>query len=218
MINTPYAAGSSSTLRSEDPFWDGHLDLDALAFDVTEHLTEMAHAKARTARATGHAQRYWRQLYGDDELLLSVPGMGPITVAAARGFLADGTGFASAKAAASYVGLNPSTWSSGTVSQPSRAIIKEGPAVLRLAFFQAANGARRRDPQLACFYGLMTEHAHCHTQACVAVARKLVERTWTVLTRGTPYQLRDVDGAPIGQLEAKRVVKDHYTVPDDLRA
>ena len=64
--------------------------------------------------------------------------------------------------------------------------------MLRLAFFQAANAARRHDPQLAGFYHrLMTEHGHCHTQACVAVARKLVERTWTVLTRGTPYQLRD---------------------------
>ena len=69
--------------------------------------------------------------------------------------------------------------------------------MLRLAFFQAANGARRTDPQLAGFYHrLMTEHGHCHTQATVAVARKLVERTWTVLTRGQPYQLRDLDGAP----------------------
>jgi transposase len=123
-------------------FWAGHLDLDALSFDVTEHLTEMADAKARTQRATGQAQRYWRQLYGDDELLLSVPGMGPVTASVIRGFLADGTVFASGKAAASYVGLNPSTWSSGTVSQPSRAITKEGPAVLRLAFFQA----RERGP------------------------------------------------------------------------
>src|SRR5215203_3016234 len=48
-------------------FWAGHLDLDALAFDVTEHLTDMADAKARTERATGQAQRYWRQLYGEDE-------------------------------------------------------------------------------------------------------------------------------------------------------
>jgi plasmid stabilization system protein ParE len=38
----------------------------------------MADAKARTERATGtgQAQRYWRRLYYDDELLLSVPGMG----------------------------------------------------------------------------------------------------------------------------------------------
>ena len=79
-------------------FWEGHLDLDALAFDVTEHLTDMADAKARTERATGQAQRYWRQLYGDDELLLSVPGMGPVTASVIRGFLADGTVFASGKA------------------------------------------------------------------------------------------------------------------------
>lgn len=200
-------------------FWDGHLDLDALAFDVTEHLTDMATAKARIERATTQARRYWEQLYGDDELLLSIPGVGPVTACVIRGFLADGAAFPTAKAAASYVGLNPSTWSSGTVSQPSRAITKEGPAVLRLAFFQAANAARRTDPQLAGFYyRLMTEHGHCHTQACVAVARKLVERTWTVLHRGTPYQLRDADGQPISHLEAKRVVKDSCTVPDHVRA
>lgn len=200
-------------------FWEGHLDLDALAFDVTEHLRDMAEAKARTQRATVQAQRYWTQLYGDDALLLSVPGMGPVTACVVRGFLADGTAFASAKAAANYAGLNPSTWSSGTVSQPSRAITKEGPAVLRLAFFQAANAARRQDPQLVGFYyRLMTQQGHCHTQACVAVARKLVERTWTVLTRGTPYQIRDAEGQPISQLEAKRVVTDRCTVPDHVRA
>jgi transposase len=200
-------------------FWDGHLDLDGLAFDVTEHLHDMADAKARTERATGQAQRYWRQLYGDDELLLSVPGMGPVTACVIRGFLADASTFSSAKAAASYVGLNPSTWSSGTVSQPSRAITKEGPAVLRLAFYQAANAARRQDPQLAGFYHrLMTQQGHCHTQACVAVARKLVERTWTVLTRGQPYQLRDLDGHPLSHVEAKKLIKEKCTVPDRVRA
>ena len=110
------------------------------AIDVIEHLTHKAEANARIERATLQAQRYWTRLYGDDELLLSVPGVGPVTACIIRGFLADGTPFGSAKAAASYVGLNPSTWSSGTVSQPSRAITKEGPAVLRLAFFQAGNG------------------------------------------------------------------------------
>ncbi len=48
-------------------FWDGHLDLDALAFDVSEHLTVIAGAKARIERATAQAQRYWTHLYGDDE-------------------------------------------------------------------------------------------------------------------------------------------------------
>jgi len=105
--------------------------------------------------------------------------------------------FQSAKQAASYVGLAPSNWSSGTVIQPGRAITKEGPAVLRLAFYQAGNAVRRVDPQLAAIYHrLMVTRGHCHTQATVAVARKLVERTWTVLDRGQPYQLRDPTDNP----------------------
>ncbi|MDQ3643244.1 MAG: hypothetical protein M3450_17710 [Actinomycetota bacterium] len=36
----------------------------------------------------------------------------------------------------------------------SRAITKEGPAALRLAFYQAANVARKLDPQLASPYEL----------------------------------------------------------------
>jgi hypothetical protein len=92
--------------------------------------------------------------------------------------------------------------------------------MLRLAFFQAANAARRQDPQPAGFYHqLMTQQGHCHTQACVAVARKLVERTWTVLHRGTPYQIRDLDGQPISRLEAKKmIIKQVCTVPDEIRA
>jgi len=135
-----------------------------------------------------------------------------------RGFLADANGFASAKAAASYVGLSPSTWSSGTVVQPSRAITKEGPAVLRLAFYQAANAARRVDPQLAAVYQrMMIERGHCHTKANVAVARKLAERTWTVLTRGERYQLQDLDGQPISHTDAKKLIKTEWTVPDHVR-
>jgi len=200
-------------------FWSGRLDLDALAWDVTEHLGDLDAAAARIERATAQATLYWERLHGEDRLLLSVPGMGPVTAPTVRAFLGDGSGFTTAKAAAAYVGIVPSTWSSGTVTQPSRAITKEGPAVLRLAFYQAANAARRRDPQLAAFYHrLMSERGHCHTQATVAVARKLVERTWTVLTRGTPYQLRDADGQPITERAAKAMVAERFQVAETTRA
>jgi transposase len=200
-------------------FWQGRLDLDALAFEVTEQLTDLAAAQARIARATEHATACWERLFGEDELLLSLPGMGPVTAPTVRAFLGDGTGFGSAKQAAAYVGLTPSTWSSGTVHQPRRAISKEGPALLRLAFYQAGNVARSLDPQLAAFYRqLMTERGHCHTQATVAVARKLVERTWTVLTRGRPYQLRDLDGQPVTARAAKALIAGELTVDPGVRA
>ncbi len=200
-------------------FWDGHLDLDALAEDVTDLIGDLAAAEARVDRATGRATGYWERLYGDDPLLSSVPGIGPVIAPTVRAFFGDGSGFASARAAASYAGITPSNWSSGTVEQPSRAITKEGPAALRLAFYQAANAARTSDPQPAAFYyRLMVEHGHCHTQANVAVARKLAERTWTVLTRGTGYRLLDTEGQPITRRAAKALIAQRYTVDDTTRA
>jgi hypothetical protein len=200
-------------------FWAGHLDLEALAWDVSEHLSDMAIADARIERATTATQRYWEQLYGDDPLLSSVPGVGPVIAPTIRGFLIDGSGFTGAKQVCSYVGMTPSNWSSGnTVDHRGRAITKEGPAVLRLAFYQAANVARTRDPQLAEFYyRLMVTHGHCHTQATVAVARKLIERTWTVLTRQQPYQLRDVDQTPVTIRAAKQIIATKYVVPEHVR-
>jgi hypothetical protein len=60
-------------------FWDGHLDLDALAWETAELLADLTAADARVERATETTRRYWEQLWGDDPVLLSVPGMGPLT-------------------------------------------------------------------------------------------------------------------------------------------
>jgi transposase len=198
-------------------FWHGHLDLDGLAWETTELLDDLAVADARVDRATEAARSRWEALWGDDPLLLSVPGMGPVTAPTVRAFLADGTHLPGAKEAQAFVGLNPSNWSSGTMESPSRAITKEGPPVLRLAFYQAANVARSVDPQLAAFYRrLMVERGHCHTQANCAVARKLVARTWATISTGSPYQLRDLDGRAITRRQAKSIAAS-LAVPDEVR-
>lgn len=203
--------------RSWCEFWADHLDLDALAWETRELLGDLAAAEERVERATDMAQLRWQNLWGDDPLLLSVPGMGPVTAPTVRAFLADCRHLPGAKEAQAMVGLNPSNWASGAMSSPSRAITKEGPPVLRLAFFQAANVARCIDPQLAGFYRrLMVERGHCHTQANVAVARKLVARTWATLTSGSPYQLRDLDGRPVTRREANALA-GALAVPDDVR-
>lgn len=206
-----------STARAWAEFWDGHVDLDALAWETSELLADLAAAEARVDAATERTRHYWEQLWGDDPLLLSVPGMGPILAPTVRAFLADGTHLDDAKAAQSFVGLNPSNWSSGQMESPSRAITKEGPPVLRLAFYQAANVARAHDPQLAEFYRrLMVERGHCHTKANCAVARKLVARTWVTITSGKPYELRDLDGQPVTRRRATELATE-LAVPDDIR-
>jgi transposase len=198
-------------------FWEGHLDLDALGWETAELLSDVADAQARLARADAVTATRWEAMWGDDTLLLSVPGMGPRTAPVVRGFFGDATQFPTPKEAQAYVGLNPSNWSSGLTSQPSRAITKEGPEELRLAFYQAANAARTVDPQLAWFYRkLMCERGHCHTEANCAVARKLVARTWATLVSGSPYELRDLDNQPITRRHAKELARS-MAVPDEVR-
>ncbi len=198
-------------------FWEGHLDLDALGWETGQLLCDVDTGDERRRRAEVEAMRRWEALWGDDPVLLSVPGMGPRVAPAVRAFWGDGRHFAEAAEAQAYVGVNPSNWSSGETAQPSRAITKEGPAALRLAFYQAANVARSLDPQLAAFYRkLMVERGHCHAQANCAVARKLVARTWATITTGSPYELRDVDGTPLTRRHAKELATS-LAVPEVVR-
>jgi transposase len=214
---TARASRVRDTARAWVAFWDGYIDLDALAWELSDLLAELDERDARVASAGEQATRCWQTLWGDDDLLLSLPGVGPTVAPTIRAFLGDGSRFPTAKHAASFVGVVPSNWSSGTVTQPSRAITKEGPAALRLAFYQAANAARAVDPQLAaCYRTLMVERGHCHAQAPIAVARKLITRTWRTLTRGTPYELRDLDDARITRRQASALARS-LRVPSDVR-
>jgi hypothetical protein len=106
------------------------------------------------------------------------------------------------------------------MNQSRRAISREGPAPLRLAFYQAGSVARTMDPQLAAFlHRIMTEYGHCHTQATIAVARKLAERTWKTLTTGQKmYELRDLEGQPVTKRAAKELIAYRYTVTPKQRS
>ena len=183
--------------RGWSEFWDGRLDLDDITWEITELLDDIVAADQRQLAATEHALARWQHQWPND-VLLSVLGVGPICASTTRAWWGDGTHLRSAKAADAFIGLNPSNWESGLSASPSRPITKEGPAAMRLVYYQAANVARRRDPHLAAHYRkLMCERGHTHIQANCAVARKLAARTWAVLQTGEPYEPRDLDGRPI---------------------
>ncbi|KAA0235914.1 MAG: IS110 family transposase [Actinobacteria bacterium] len=197
-------------------FWIGRLDLDDLAWEIAEMCDDIDIADQRQREATDHALERWRYHWPDD-VLLSVLGVGPICAATTRAWWGDGHHLRSAKAAGAFVGLNPSNWESGLSASPSRSITKEGPAEMRLVYYQAANVARRRDPQLAAHYRrLMCERGHTHIQANCAVARKLAARTWAVLHTGEPYEPRDLDGNPIDEATAAQLAVE-LEVPTDTR-
>jgi hypothetical protein len=64
----------------------------------------------------------------------------------------------------------------------------------------------------------MVERGAHHQKAVCVVAARLAERSWAVMARGEPYVLRDVDGRQVTGAEARAIIAERYTVPDEVRA
>ena len=118
-------------------------------------------------------------------LLMTQPGVGPITALAFVLTLGDVSRFQRGKKVASYLGLIPREYSSGG-HQRLGSITKQGNRFLRMLLVEAAQSAVRPDPQFR------NEYLHrCHRRprgvAKVAAARKLAIRLYWMLRTHTPY-------------------------------
>jgi hypothetical protein len=63
----------------------------------------------------------------------------------------------------------------------------------------------------------MVERGAHHNKAVCIVASHLAGRAWTILRRGQPYVLRDIDGTEVSIAEGKAIVAEHFTVPEEVR-
>jgi transposase len=118
-------------------------------------------------------------------LLMTHPGVGPVTALATDAFLGDPTQFADGKALASYVGMIPSEYSSGG-RQRLGGLSKQGNPLLRFLWCEAAMHAVRRDPALMRFYRRKLVQKGIG-KARVASARKLGIRLWIMLRDQIDY-------------------------------
>ena len=143
------------------------------------HLDDQIHCL--DARVAEQAQQRSRS-----RLLMTHPGVGPVTALATDVFLGDPSRFVTGKALASYVGMIPSEYSSG-VRQRLGRLSKQGNSLLRYLWCQAAIAASRRDPELKRFYGRKL-HQRGLGKARVAVGRKLGIRLWIMLRDQIDYQ------------------------------
>jgi len=119
-------------------------------------------------------------------LLMTHPGVGPVTALASEVFLGDPARFADGKAVASYVGMIPSEHSSGGRQRLGR-LSKQGNPFLRFLWVEAARQAVRKDPALQRFYRRKVAQKG-FAKALVAAARKLGIRLWIMLREQIDYQ------------------------------
>jgi transposase len=118
-------------------------------------------------------------------LLMTHPGVGPVTALATEVFLGDPARFADSKALASYVGMIPREYSSGERQQLG-GLSKQGNPLLRFLWGEAGTPAVRREPELQRFYRRKLIQRG-FGKASVAVARKLGIRLWIMLRDQIEY-------------------------------
>jgi len=118
-------------------------------------------------------------------LLMTQPGVGPITSLAFVLTIGDVARFKRGKQIASYLGLIPREHSSGG-KQHLGAISKQGNRLARTLLVEAAQSANRLDE------GFRKQYQHrCHSKpkgvAKVAAARRLAVRLYWMLRSNMPY-------------------------------
>lgn len=123
-------------------------------------------------------------------LLMSIPGIGPVSAAALVAFVGDINRFSTPKKLTAYIGLDSRVFESGTSVRGKGYISKRGNSYLRCILFNAAFIARQHNPQLRAYYEKkLSEGKHYFTSMC-AVERKLIHLIYAVWKRGTPYEKR----------------------------
>jgi transposase len=83
--------------------------------------------------------------------------------------------------------LDPSVFESGEFTGTKNHLTKRGSRYLRWALWMTAERARVFDPALAAHCAKKRSEGKCHNVAVSAVARKLCNIIFAVLTRNTPY-------------------------------
>jgi 6-phosphofructokinase len=197
-------------------------DHPAVAFSelAAEVKTEVRLLQAIQAELAQHeaAREVDYRSVDPEELARSLPGIklsgGPVLVAT----MGRPQRFPIAAHFRSFTGLAPKASETGNTDRKGQPMSKAGNNLLRTMLVQAADNARKQDPQLArIYYVQMAERGKNHLAANCVVAAHLAARAWQVMHRGTPYVVRDIDGTPVTEEEAKQIIAERYNVTELIR-
>jgi len=122
-------------------------------------------------------------------LIKSIPGFALLLASIISAEIGDFARFPSSTQFKAYVGIDPKVNQSGESLRTSK-ITKRGSPILRHAFYLAAQVARLHDPELKLFFEKKRNEGKPYRVALIAVVRKLCERVYAVVRRGTPYVIQ----------------------------
>ena len=132
-----------------------------------------------------------KQLSGSDarsRLLMSMPGVGPLTSTTLVATLDDASRFKNARSVGAYLGLTPRQYSSGQTQRQGR-ISRAGPSECRAMLYEAAHCLLHfyKGESHLKKWGLRLAKKKGMQRAIVAVARRMAVIMHRMLITGQPY-------------------------------
>lgn len=179
-------APDADLFSPKSQLWLQQLDIDPEGrASLDRYLRLLAAIEAEIAPITqAMANHAWHD--PRIQLLMTLPGVDFTVAESLLAALGDTTRFPSAKHAASYLGLTPSTYQSGSKSYHGR-ITKQGSSHARFMMVEAAQTASRHPGPLGHFFHKLKKKKG-RNPAIVALAHKLVVIAWHMLKNNEPYR------------------------------
>ena len=160
---------------------------DAFAFQIRQMVEQLEFIEEQTALLDQQIEAYMEKL---DSPVTSIPGIGPVYGAVILSELGNIHRFPSAKQIVSFAGLDAQIKESGEFTGTQTHISKRGSPYLRRAIWGAAFVASWSDPQLKDYYEHLRARGKPHRVAVGAVARKLCDIIFAILSENRPYEVR----------------------------
>lgn len=201
VMNQLHAMAMGQGLRRKKKLWSavGRQELEALQLGpwASRRRAELLQLLGQLDGSIQELERAVEKEAARDAaavLLMSHPGVGPVTSLAFVLTMGPSSRFQRGKQVGSYLGLNPSEHSSGG-HQRLGAISKQGNSLMRWLLVEAGQTAARHDAELRWVYQRL-KFRHGSSSAKVAVARKLAVRLYWMLRSQADYaQLVRVRGS-----------------------
>jgi transposase len=159
----------------------------------------------------------YRQLHPSRNLE-TIKGVGQDGAAVYASFIGVVARFATNRAFRGWTGMVPNSKQSSASEVQGLHITQAGPELVKKFAYLDAESARQWDPQIAAiYYDQMVKRGKHHNQAVCTCSTHLLDRVWAVLREDQPYELRDVAGHPVTVAQARQLIAEHYTVPEEVR-
>jgi len=167
--------GTEAIIASDEQEWKRSLESIA---DMSIYIKELDTEVARHAKAP------------IPTLLMSIPGVGPVTAVSIWAEVGDFSRFSSPEKLCAFAGIVPTERSSGGVQRLGH-ITRAGSTILRYILVEAAMRVRNTEKSTVLyeFYKTVKEKRGA-MRARVALARKILSISWYMVKKGEQYQPR----------------------------